>query len=167
MSKALAIEPQLCTGCMQCELACSWVQTGSFQPARSLIRVKVFDEEASYAPYTCVQCEEAWCLNTCPVNAISIDPDTQAKIVTKDLCIGCHLCTIACPYGTVFTLPGSDKADKCNLCGGDPACARACPTGAIQYKETETGSWFPAWGERVQQNFEQARKTPVQAGDPT
>jgi len=51
MPKILKIEPSLCTGCMQCELACSWVQTGTFQPSRSVIRVNVFDEEASYAPY--------------------------------------------------------------------------------------------------------------------
>ena len=42
---ALRIEPAKCTGCKQCELACSWVQTGAFQPSRSLIRVHVFDEQ--------------------------------------------------------------------------------------------------------------------------
>ena len=52
MSKSLLITPDKCTGCMQCELACSWVQTGTFQPSRSVIRVNIFDEEASYAPYT-------------------------------------------------------------------------------------------------------------------
>ncbi|MDA1180619.1 MAG: 4Fe-4S binding protein, partial [Planctomycetota bacterium] len=45
--KTLQIVPDRCTGCMQCELACSWVQTGQFQPSRSLIRVQIFDEEAS------------------------------------------------------------------------------------------------------------------------
>ena len=48
MAKTLNIVPERCTGCMQCELACSWVQTGTFQPSRSVIRVNVFDEEASY-----------------------------------------------------------------------------------------------------------------------
>ncbi len=43
MTKALNIEPDKCTGCMQCELACSWVQTGTFAPSKSLIRVSVFD----------------------------------------------------------------------------------------------------------------------------
>ena len=81
MTKALNIVPDRCTGCMQCELACSWVQTGTFAPSRSLIRVSVFDEEASYAPYTCLQCDEAWCMNACPVNAIAIDPATGAKVV--------------------------------------------------------------------------------------
>ena len=78
MTMMLNIVPNRCTGCMQCELACSWVQTGTFQPSRSLIRVNVFDEEASYAPFTCLQCDEAWCLNACPVNAIGVDGESGA-----------------------------------------------------------------------------------------
>ncbi|MBW2716701.1 MAG: 4Fe-4S binding protein, partial [Deltaproteobacteria bacterium] len=27
---ALQVDPAKCTGCKQCELACSWVQTGTF-----------------------------------------------------------------------------------------------------------------------------------------
>ena len=77
--RQLRIIPDKCTGCMQCELACSWVQTGTFQPSRSVIRVNVFDEEASYAPYTCVQCAEAWCMNACPVNAIAVDPPSTRE----------------------------------------------------------------------------------------
>ena len=153
MTKMLNIVPEKCTGCMQCELACSWVQTGTFQPSRSLIRVNVFDEEASYAPYTCLQCDEAWCMTTCPTNAISVDA-TGAKLVSEKLCIGCHLCTIACPFGTVFTLPNTDKASKCNLCGGDPACATSCPTDAIEYAEVgDSGSWFSDWGAKVHDNY--------------
>ena len=157
MTKTLRIIPDRCTGCMQCELACSWVQTGTFQPSQSLIRVSVFDEEASYAPYTCLQCNEAWCLNVCPVNAIGIDSDTGAKLIVESLCIGCHLCTIACPFGTVWTLPGEGTATKCNLCGGRPACVAACPTQAIEFEEqTAEGEWFRAWGEKVHLRFVEA-----------
>jgi carbon-monoxide dehydrogenase iron sulfur subunit len=158
MVRSLKIIPDKCTGCMQCELACSWVQTGSFQPSRSVIRVNVFDEEASYAPYTCFQCAEAWCMTACPVNAIATDPATGAKVVLGEVCVGCHLCTIACPFGTVFTLPQTDKASKCNLCGGSPACATACPTGAIEWAEGNgTGSWLGPWGQMVDERFTQAR----------
>jgi carbon-monoxide dehydrogenase iron sulfur subunit len=157
MPNTLKIIPEKCTGCMQCELACSWVQTGRFQPSRSVIRVSVFDEEASYAPYTCFQCDEAWCMQACPVNAIVIDPVHGAKIVTDQNCVGCHLCTIACPFGTVFTLPvNGDTAGKCNLCGGRPACATACPTGAIEWTEARTGEWLGPWGEKVDRRFQEA-----------
>jgi Fe-S-cluster-containing hydrogenase component 2 len=119
-----------------------------------LIRVSVFDEEASYAPYTCLQCDEAWCMNACPVNAIDIDPVTNAKVVLDKLCIGCHLCTLACPFGTVWTLPNNDKATKCNLCGGQPACATACPTAAIEYVEREqVFDWFDAWTDKVHSRY--------------
>ena len=159
MVKMLQIFPEKCTGCMQCELACSWVQTGTFQPSQSLIRVNVFDEQASYAPFACLQCDEAWCMNTCPTNAIAIDADTGAKVVMDQLCIGCHLCTIACPFGTVWTLPESDKATKCNLCGGDPACATSCPTDAIEYVEAENAEpWFGDWAEKVTSNFVAAKE---------
>ena len=158
MTKVLNIIPDKCTGCMLCELACSWVQTGTFAPSKSVMRVNVFDEEASYAPYTCTQCDEAWCMTTCPTNAIAIDKQSGAKIVLEKLCVGCHLCTIACPFGTVFTLPDTHKAAKCDLCGGEPACEAACPTDAIEYVDVENGGWFEPWSEKVSSN--RARATP-------
>ncbi|OGC02542.1 MAG: (Fe-S)-binding protein [candidate division NC10 bacterium RIFCSPLOWO2_12_FULL_66_18] len=142
--KVLRITPDRCTGCMRCELACSYAQTGTFQPARSVIRVSPFEAHTSYAPYTCPQCAEGWCLTACPVGAITISP-VGAKIVLDDQCVGCKLCTIACPYGTIFYNPETQKAFKCDLCGGDPACARACPTSAIEYVEAETADWLGAF----------------------
>ena len=80
-----------------------------------------------------------------------------AKVVLGELCIGCHLCTIACPFGTVFTLPQSDHAAKCNLCGGQPACAAACPTQAIVYGESGApGQWLASWGAKVHRNHVEA-----------
>lgn len=115
LSGALTIEPEKCTGCKQCELACSWIETGSFQPSKSVIRVHVFDEQVSFAPYACFQCEEAWCMKACPVNAIDVDDSTGAKIVIDEVCVGCKLCVIACPFGTIFFDKSSDTATKCDL----------------------------------------------------
>lgn len=154
--KQLRIVPEKCTGCMQCELACSWVQTGTFQPSRSLIRVKIFDEQAAYAPYTCFQCDEAWCMTACPVNAIALNADTGAKVVLDSVCVGCAVCTIACPFGTVFYNPSTQKAFKCDLCSGDPACAKSCPTAAIVYEEVTPGAWLPAWAEVINGNYLEA-----------
>ena len=34
MQKSLYIDPEKCTGCLQCEMACSFEQTGVFNPAQ-------------------------------------------------------------------------------------------------------------------------------------
>ena len=139
--KVLKITPERCTGCLRCELACSYMQVGEYQPAKSVIRVSPFEGHTSYAPYTCTQCAEGWCMTACPVGAITINA-AGAKDVLDDRCVGCKLCTIACAYGTMFFMPETRKAFKCNLCGGDPACADACPTAAITYEEVATADWL-------------------------
>jgi len=139
--KALRIIPEQCTGCMRCELACSYAQTGAFQPAKSVIRVSSLEGHTSYSPYTCVQCAEGWCMTACPVDAITIGA-VGAKLVAEDQCVGCKLCTIACPYGTIFFDVDTHKAVKCDLCGGDPECARACPTAAIEWVQIDNADWL-------------------------
>lgn len=137
MLKSLQIEPVKCTGCLQCEIACSYEQEGTFNPSKSRIRVFTFHHEGRFAPYTCTQCIDAWCLHACPVEAIVINDDTGAKEVISDQCVGCKVCTICCPFGTVNYNADTGKVIKCDLCGGNPACAAACPTEAITYVEAE------------------------------
>ena len=43
MHRSLHMEPSLCTGCLQCEMACSFEHEGEFNPARSRIRVFEFE----------------------------------------------------------------------------------------------------------------------------
>jgi Fe-S-cluster-containing dehydrogenase component len=136
MMKALVIDPGKCTGCKQCEMACSYENEGVFNPSKSRIRVFDFHEEARFAPYTCTQCDEAWCQQACPVNAITTD-EMGVKVVHDNLCVGCKVCTIACPFGTVNYNASTGKVIKCDLCGGDPACAEACPTSAITFQDIE------------------------------
>jgi Fe-S-cluster-containing hydrogenase component 2 len=158
--KILTIEPEHCTGCMRCELACSYEQVGLYQPSKSVIRVAALEAHSSYAPFTCNQCAEGWCMTACPVDAIGISV-AGAKVVSADQCVGCKLCTIACPYGTVFYDADSAKAVKCDLCGGDPACARACPTAAIQYLDGTAQDWLGEFAsERGQRDLQAASDTP-------
>src|SRR3989475_2397209 len=60
--KVLKITPERCTGCLRCEIACSYMQVGAVQPAKSVIPVSPFEGHTSYAPYTCTQCAEGWCM---------------------------------------------------------------------------------------------------------
>ena len=139
--RVLSLHPDRCTGCLRCELACSYMQTGTYQPSKSVIRVSPFEGHTSYAPYTCTQCAEGWCMTACPVGAITISA-VGAKDVQDDRCVGCKLCTIACPFGTMFYDADTTKAYKCNLCEGHPACADACPTEAITFVEGQNADWI-------------------------
>ena len=60
MLRSLQIEPEKCTGCLQCEMACSYHAEGVFNPSKSRIKVFTFHEEGRFVPYTCTQCTEAW-----------------------------------------------------------------------------------------------------------
>ena len=150
MQNALVLESAKCTGCLQCEMACSYENEGVFNPAKSRIKVFSLHEEGRFAPYTCTQCAEAWCLHACPVEAIVIDDTTGAKEIRDDVCVGCKVCTIACPFGTVNYNADTGKLIKCDLCGGDPWCVKACPTGAITYRPMgdEGLERMRAWAQR-------------------
>ena len=156
MHKSLFIDPVKCTGCLQCEMACSYTHTGAFNPSKSRIKVFNFEHEGRKVPYTCTQCSEAWCMHACPVNAIDVDESSGAKIVLDEVCVGCKLCVLACPFGTIFFDKQSDKAAKCDLCAGDPACAHACPTGAIRFEAVDPAAWIGPFGERVDGDYRNA-----------
>lgn len=72
-------------------------------------------------------------MQACPTEAIILNAVTGSKDILNDVCVGCKVCTIACPFGTVNYNADSGKVAKCDLCGGDPKCAKACPTDAIVY----------------------------------
>lgn len=133
MQKSLVMVPENCTGCSQCELMCSYEKVGAFNAPKSLIKIFNFEDTSRNVPFTCTQCEEAWCMRVCPVQAITVDAATGAKIVSEERCVGCKVCTIACPFGTINFDTDTGKVHKCDLCGGDPACVKVCPHDAILY----------------------------------
>ena len=140
MVKALHIEPSDCTGCHQCEMACSYHHEGAFNPSKSRIKVFAFQDEGRNVPYTWTQCDDAWCMRACPVDAIWVNKKTAAKEVSEELCVGCKVCTIACPFGAINYDADSGIVTKCDLCGGEPMCVEACPTPALAYvAEGSTG----------------------------
>jgi len=86
----------------------------------------------------CMHCDNAECLDACPSRALRRDPESGAVIVRRELCIGCHACAMACPFG-IPRFGGDGTMQKCDGCyartrfGYAPACADICPTGALSY----------------------------------
>ena len=90
MAKVLSIEYQKCTGCRTCELVCSVKHDGVVNPMRSRIKVMKWEEEGLYIPMSCQQCQDAPCMNVCPVKAISRYEEMGCVEVDYDVCIGCQ-----------------------------------------------------------------------------
>ncbi|MBT3225372.1 MAG: 4Fe-4S dicluster domain-containing protein [Deltaproteobacteria bacterium] len=136
MDKVLAIEHEKCTGCRLCELVCSVKHDGVSNPARSRIRVMKWEAEGLYIPMACRQCDDAPCLNICPVKAISRDQELDFVRVDHDICIGCRSCVAICPFGAMGYNSIDSKVIKCDLCHGDPQCVRFCDVKAVNYVST-------------------------------
>jgi Fe-S-cluster-containing hydrogenase component 2 len=134
MNRVLAVDCDKCTGCRSCELACSVFHVQASNPAKSAVRIVKGAKKGLNVPVICQQCEVPACANICPVQAISRDADTGAMIVDGDLCLGCRLCVVACPFGAITLDLDRRRAMKCDLCGGDePWCVRFCEPGALTY----------------------------------
>ncbi len=140
-----------CVACRRCELACSEFKDGF--ASSYLARVKVgrnhtyagsainqsATTEGKYGNFrvvadTCKHCAHPVpCAEACPKGAIVADATTGARKVDPLKCIGCGICTIACPWAMPTVNPATKKSSKCDLCAGKPECVRACPTGALRY----------------------------------
>lgn len=133
MRNMLFVDYEKCTGCRICEIYCSFVKTKTCNPVRSRVGVIQWEEQGLSAPVVCHQCESAPCILECPVKAISKDDVSGLVSIDQKVCIGCRACLTACPFGAISVDPVEDKVFKCDLCAGDPWCARMCPTGAIKF----------------------------------
>ena len=140
--KMLQIYPEKCVGCKLCELACSFSHFEEFNPSISFITNANFqDEPFFFVSITCFQCEEPYCMRICPAKAIKRNEETRAMVIDKNRCVGCRMCTLACPFGNIIFLERDGVSAKCDLCDGDPKCVNICPTEAIQYCEISTGDF--------------------------
>jgi len=148
-----------CMACRGCQVACKqWNQlkaevttnTGTYQnPPRlsgqtwTLIQFTEPDDFRDnprwlFRKQQCLHCTEASCAEVCPTGAIQ-KQDNGIVYINQSICTGCKYCVEVCP----FHIPHADRttgtARKCWLCldrindGLKPACATACPTGAVQF----------------------------------
>ncbi|MHA1951767.1 MAG: 4Fe-4S dicluster domain-containing protein [Candidatus Thorarchaeota archaeon] len=137
LKNILAIDINKCTGCRNCELACSAVHTNTFNPKRSRIQVLKDEDKNLVLPMVCLQCEVPLCEQACPNGALVYNE--KGTLYTKSkVCIGCANCVTACTFGGIEIDPITLKAIKCDLCWGDPACIKACEYGAISMIEAKS-----------------------------
>jgi len=167
----MIVDLRYCDGCQsngtppQCTLACI---EGHFAP-EPMEWIEVFEGEhagggTQFIPTPCQQCQNAPCVNVCPVGATFHTPEGTV-LIDQDRCIGCRICMAACPYDRRFfnwgdppVPPESFLADyspdhqvpaqrgtvmKCDFCpdmvraGTLPFCIQACPNDAIYYGDLE------------------------------
>lgn len=160
----LVIDLDTCVGCHACAVSCKEWNTGGFAGPLSdrnaygddahgvwLNRVHGFELDDGGAglglnfPRSCLHCEEAACVTVCPTGASYKRAEDGIVLVDPDTCIGCKLCSWACPYGAREYDTDDGVMKKCTLCvdriynetldeaDRQPACVRACPTGARHF----------------------------------
>lgn len=163
----LVIDLDTCVGCQACAVSCKeWNTTGYAAPltdhdpygpdAHGVWLNRVHSYEVSPGtpgsggmtvnfPRSCLHCEEAACVTVCPTGASYKRAEDGIVLVNPDTCIGCKLCSWACPYGAREYDEDQGVMKKCTLCidriynenlepeDRQPACVRACPTGARHF----------------------------------
>ncbi|MGV0911726.1 4Fe-4S dicluster domain-containing protein [Martelella sp. FOR1707] len=160
----LAIDLDTCVGCNACVTSCKeWNAGGHMAPLTDLNpyadkvdgvffnRVHTYEQDTPkggatiHFPRSCLHCETPACVTVCPTGASYKRAADGIVLVDEDKCIGCKLCSWACPYGAREFDVDVGVMKKCTLCVDRiynenlaeedrvPACVAACPTGARHF----------------------------------
>ena len=170
----LVIDLDTCVGCQACATSCKeWNTQGFSGPLTDenpygsdpsgvwLNRVHGYevkekgqaDSRIVHFPRSCLHCETPACVTVCPTGASYKRAEDGIVLVNPETCIGCKLCSWACPYGAREYDQSQGVMKKCTLCvdriynenlaveDRQPACVKACPTGARHFGDLgDTGS---------------------------
>lgn len=132
-----------CIACHTCELACVIEHSISKNLFTAILeeKLKPKKREVEYITQdktlsiSCQNCREPLCVAVCMSGAMRKDKEGQ---VTCDIdqCVGCWMCIMVCPYGSIRRDVFRKKADKCDFCPerDDYACVVSCPTKALSVK---------------------------------
>ncbi len=139
---AFSFDVTRCSGCMACVVACqdqNDLDAGDIVAFRHVTKL----ESGSYPSaridhfsLSCQHCGDAPCIIACPTTAISRRAEDGIVAIDRDLCVGCHACELACPFGAP-KFPVDGRMAKCDLChvrrehGMKPACVLVCPSRAL------------------------------------
>ncbi|MGT2466055.1 4Fe-4S dicluster domain-containing protein [Mesorhizobium atlanticum] len=160
----LVIDLDTCVGCQACVTACKeWNTGGHMAPLTDVdpygghVDGVWFNRVHSYEhttesgsrtvnfPRSCLHCETPACVTVCPTGASYKRASDGIVLVDEDKCIGCKLCSWACPYGAREFDTDVGVMKKCTLCVDRiyndnlaaedrvPACVAACPTSARHF----------------------------------
>ncbi|MFQ5710171.1 MAG: 4Fe-4S dicluster domain-containing protein [Candidatus Geothermarchaeales archaeon] len=71
--RGVKIDNENCTGCLHCQVRCSFHHTGRFNPLRSRIKIRRIDRKErfriSFSP-ECAECEVLTCVDACFYDAL-------------------------------------------------------------------------------------------------
>jgi formate dehydrogenase beta subunit len=159
--KAMLLDVSKCMACRACQVACKqWNQlpaekthfTGTYQnpprlSAKTWTLINFVEPEEGetrwlFRKQQCLHCSDATCVNVCPTGAARKRED-GIVVIDQDICTGCKYCVESCPFRTPQFDCKTGTVKKCKMCldrvtnGLEPACAKACPTGAVSYGERE------------------------------
>lgn len=140
MKRYLFFDPEKCSACGACALACidqnDVAVAAGEQPFRYTFTQESKTGELKFYSVSCMHCADAPCVMGCPSGCLYKDVESGLTLYDNTNCVGCHSCAMACPFGAPsFNREG--RMEKCDGCierlrrGLIPACVRVCPTGAL------------------------------------
>lgn len=131
----IAFRAELCDGCGDCMTACAEAKSGTRDLAQARLRIFPTGEPGATPDLAlCRQCGTPDCVTHCPAGALEKNPDSGVIAWDQERCVTCLLCTAGCAYGGITYEAAVGHVAKCDTCDGDPACVRACPTGALGWR---------------------------------
>ncbi|MFC1556529.1 4Fe-4S dicluster domain-containing protein [candidate division KSB1 bacterium] len=144
INKRIVLDIDLCIGCRSCAAACA---LGHHEQANVMLGQV---GETAMLPLHCRHCEQPACVEVCPTAALEKD---EFGFVHRSnlLCIGCHSCVFACPFGAISQDLMKHVTAKCDLCidrvlvNKIPRCVATCTSGALSFREITEVSAEEVW----------------------